>query len=172
MEVVVGRSLMSTEQKGGQCVACLLGIALSLLQMLKLLLMEALLIENGSSLTVDTTQARQITVSGGCIGTADGLLIAVEGHGSLVHVSVAAAQEVVGQHLVVRRAMTVEIISKGLCLVAFLDGEHGVGSVQLVQRIKPLTHLTVLIAACAATESSQQHQDDTNLSHISSKGTN
>jgi hypothetical protein len=71
----------------------------------------------------------------------------VESHGSLVHVGIAAPQKVVGQQLVVGSAMAVEVVSEGLGLVTILDSEHGVGSVQRVQRIKPLTHLAVLTAA-------------------------
>ena len=107
---------------------------------------QTLLIEYDGTLPIHSAELGEVAIIGSGVGTADGLLIAVEGHGSLVHISVAAAKKVVSQHLVVGSAVAVEVVGEGLCLVAFRDGEHGVGSVQRVQRIKPLTHLAVLTA--------------------------
>jgi hypothetical protein len=83
------------------------------------------LIEYGGTLPIHSAELGEVAIIGSGVGTADGLLIAVEGHGSLVHISIAAAQEVVGQQLVVGSAMTVEIVGECLCLVAFRDSEHG-----------------------------------------------
>ena len=44
-------------------------------------------------------------------------------------------QQVVRQQLVVGRAVTVEVIGEHLCLVALRGGEHGVSTVQCIQRL-------------------------------------
>lgn len=57
-----------------------------------------------------------------------------------MHVGIAAAKEVVGQHLLVGGAVTVEEVDKRQRLVALTGGEHGVGTVQRVQRLQALAH--------------------------------
>ena len=70
-------------------------------------------------LSVDAGHHPEVAVGGGGVGAGYGVVVAVYGAGPLAHVAVGAAQEVVGLHALVGRA--VAVVPRG-----YLQ-HHGVG---------------------------------------------
>ena len=79
-----------------------------------------------------------VTVAAGGISTLDGLMIRIEGGWGLSHIGISAAEEVVGEHLLVGGAVAVEIVSEGESQRVI--GKQGVSLIGGLQIVEPLSH--------------------------------
>ena len=113
------------------------GIFNRLLSEFKLLTIEPLIVEHICHLPINPRQLRKVAVDSRGVGTVDGIVVALEGHGGLAVLVVGTAEEVVGQQAVVGSTMAVEEADVGLYLP---DGEGLAGAVALVDAVKAGTH--------------------------------
>ncbi len=95
-----------------------------------------------------------VAVGGGGVGTVGSIKIGIDGGGSLPHVGVGAAEDIVGAHTLVGVAVAVEIADEGLGQRVVLH--HAVGTVHALQLLQLPEHLLVVLAAGG--EEQEQHE--------------
>ena len=95
-----------------------------------------------------------VAVGGGGVGTVGSIKIGIDGGGSLAHVGVGAAEDVVGAHALVGIAVAVEIPDKLLGQRVVLH--HAVGTVHPLQLCELPEHL--LMALAAGDKQQEQHE--------------
>ncbi len=86
-----------------------------------------------------------VAVNGGGVGTVGSIKIGIDGGGSLAHVGVGAAEDIVGAHALVGITVAVEIPDKVFGQRVVMH--HAVGTVHALQLFKLPEHLLVTLAA-------------------------
>ena len=125
---------------------------------------EILLIKNLCHLGIDAAELSIVAGGGGGIGVVDGVLVAFEGHGGVALLVVGAAEEIVGQHLVVMDGVGREEGEKGLGLFVeevdigtdIVGSEGLVGAVEHVDAVEAGAHLPALSLGGATKQDCQQ----------------
>ena len=79
-----------------------------------------------------------VTVAAGGIGILGSTMIFTQGGWGLSHIGISAAEEVVGEHLLVGGAVAVEIVSEGESQRVI--GKQGVSLIGGLQIVEPLSH--------------------------------
>ena len=79
-----------------------------------------------------------VTVAAGGIGILGGMMKRIEGGWGLSHIGISAAEEIVGEHLLVGGAVAVEIVSEGEGQRVI--GQQGVSLIGGLQIVEPLSH--------------------------------
>ena len=125
-------------------------------------MVESLVIEYLSHLSINSCELRIIAVSAGRIRTLGGFLIALKGHGGLAGLIVGAAEEIVGQQAVVGSALVVEELDVGLHV---LHREGLVVAVALVDAVQPAPHAVAVGLGGAAAQCHQQYEYAQQLFH-------
>ena len=107
------------------------------------------------------SQLPEVAVLVGGVGALYGLVVVVEGKRGLAHVVVGAAEQVVGQHAVVGRAVCVEIVHEDA--LEAVAAEDGVGLVGTLQRVELCTALGIMKGTTGEEkrEKEHEHEDDT-----------
>ena len=79
-----------------------------------------------------------VTVAAGGIGILGSTMIFTQGGWGVSHIGIGAAEEVVGEHLLVGGAVAVEIVSEGESQRVI--GKQGVSLIGGLQIVEPLSH--------------------------------
>ena len=129
---------------------------------------KALLVKDQCHLPIHSCQLGVVTVLGGGIGTVEGIVVALQGHGDFAVLVVGAAQQVVGQQLIVGAAVAVEETDIG---VYVLDGEGLVVAVPCIDAVKAGPHPSPLASRGASHQHQQQPEKEDCQSFHNCKGT-
>ena len=127
---------------------------------------QTLLVENKCHLPVNSGKLWIIAIFAEGIGTVDGILIALKGHGGLAVVMVGTAQQIVGQQAVVRRAVVIEELDIGLHIG---HREGLVVAVALIDAVEPNAHVLAVGLAGAAGHRHQKGEQKYQILHRPAK---
>ena len=119
-------------------------------------------------LSVDAHQPAIVAVAAQCVGTVNGILIALEGGRCLTLVAVGTAEEIMDTHLLIGSTVTV-VISRGLQKQRVdTIGHRDVGAVHAVSSVEQGLH-TVAVRLCGtAGERQKNGYDGQQMSHSAS----
>ena len=118
---------------------------------------KALLVKDQCHLPIHPCQLSVVTVLGGGIGTVEGVMVALQSHGGLAVLVVGAAQQVVGQQLVVGRAVVVEETDVGFYV---LGGKGLVVAVAYIDAVEAGPHQSPLASRGASHQHQQQPEKE------------